>query len=131
MTAYGYAGQVLYVDLTRGTTKKEPLDPEWAKKYIGGFGFTVRLLYEQLKPGADALSPDNVIVLGAGALGATMALGCSRISAATKFPETGAVGSANGSLSFAPRLKLAGYDDVKVGDRLEAWTTQEVARTLE
>ena len=28
-------------------------------------------------------------------------------------------------------LKLAGFDDIKVGDRLEAWTTQEVARTLE
>ncbi|MDD4889036.1 MAG: translation initiation factor IF-2 [Phycisphaerae bacterium] len=28
-------------------------------------------------------------------------------------------------------LKLSGFDDVKVGDHLEAWTTQEVARTLE
>jgi hypothetical protein len=27
-------------------------------------------------------------------------------------------------------LKLAGYDDIKVGDRLEAYKTVDVARTL-
>ena len=117
MTVYGYAGQILYVDLTNGTIRKEPLDLGWARKHIGGFGFTVRLVYELLKPGADPLSPGNVIAIGAGALGGTMALGCSRISAATKFPETGAIGSACGSLSFAPRLKMAGFDAIAITGR--------------
>lgn len=36
MECYGYAGNILYVDLTTGKFEKEPLDPEWARKFLGG-----------------------------------------------------------------------------------------------
>ena len=33
---YGYAGRILYVDLTTGKTHVEKLNEEYAKKFIGG-----------------------------------------------------------------------------------------------
>ena len=34
----GWQGQILRVNLTKGTTKKEKLDPKLARAYIGGGG---------------------------------------------------------------------------------------------
>jgi len=51
MQYYGYAGKILYVDLTSGQARTEPLDMEMAEKFIGGWGIGERLLYDILKPG--------------------------------------------------------------------------------
>ncbi len=37
--AGGYAGQILYVDLTDGSIQKKSLERDFALKYIGGRGF--------------------------------------------------------------------------------------------
>jgi hypothetical protein len=55
MTMGGFAGNVLYIDLTHGEIKHEPLDMALAEKYIGGLGLTVKLAYDTIKPGNDAL----------------------------------------------------------------------------
>jgi len=34
----GYAGNILYVDLTNGRTRKESLDPDLVRTLIGGYG---------------------------------------------------------------------------------------------
>lgn len=113
----GYAGQVLWVDLTSGQVHQEPLDLDLAKDFIGGFGINAKLAYDLIKPGADPLGPDNAIIVGAGTLAGTMAPGSSRLTIATKFPETATVAFANGSLGFAPQLKYAGYDHVIITGR--------------
>ena len=33
---YGWMGKILWVDLTRGTLREEPLDLQVAKDFIGG-----------------------------------------------------------------------------------------------
>ena len=110
----GYAGQILYVDLDSGAATKGPLDIDMARAFIGGFGVNHKLAYDLIKPGVGALSPENVIVVGAGVLSGTMAPGSSRISATTKFPQTGAIASGNGGLKFAAELKAAGYDHLVI-----------------
>ena len=55
MTLGGFAGTILVVDLTRGEITKEPLDPGLARDFIGGLGLTVKLAYENLEPGTDAV----------------------------------------------------------------------------
>jgi len=44
----GYAGQVLDVDLEKGTTQAYPLDRGLAADYVGGKGFGARILSDQL-----------------------------------------------------------------------------------
>ena len=112
MTVYGFAGKVLRVDLTEEHIWEEQLDMEMARSYLGGPGLNTRLAYPLLKPSADPLSPENVIVLGTGLLAGTIVPGASRFYATTKQPMTNSIGTAVGSGRMGHMLKLAGYDNV-------------------
>jgi aldehyde:ferredoxin oxidoreductase len=114
MEYYGYAGRILKVDLSTGSIKTEKLDMDIAKKFLGGQGVNTRLLLDLLKPKLNPLSPENVIVFGAGPLCGTPAPSAAKFSATTKFPENGAIGTANGCGRFGPMLKWAGYDHIVV-----------------
>lgn len=92
MTGGGFAGKVLYVDLTRREIKQEPLDPVLCEKFIGGLGLTVKLAYDHIRPGTDALAPENPIVLGVGPLVGTNLPAASRVYTVTKLPTSGAIG---------------------------------------
>ena len=46
MAIPGYAGKILFVDLSDGSTETEPLDDRWAKEYLGGWGINYRLAYD-------------------------------------------------------------------------------------
>ena len=50
---FGWAGTILYVNLETKQIKKKPLGKTFAVKYLGGKGFSSRLLYDLLKPGTD------------------------------------------------------------------------------
>ena len=78
MAIYGYAGKILYVDLSSRTIKKETLSEELIRGYIGSLGINSKLAYDLIEPGADPLSPKNCIVLGTRPLGGTTAPACSR-----------------------------------------------------
>jgi aldehyde:ferredoxin oxidoreductase len=120
MTKGGFAGSVLYVDLTHGEIRKEPLDFGLAEKFIGGFGLTVKLACDRIKPGTDALSPDNPIVLGAGPLVGTSLPATSRVYAVTKLPASETVGwCGGGGVTFGYLLKNAGYDHVVIEGRAD------------
>jgi len=114
----GYAGNILYVDLTKNEAHKEPVAPGLAKAFIGGLGFSVKLAYEHIKPGIEPLSPENTIIIGAGPLVGTIAPGSSRIYAAAKLPINNAIGWAGGGgMTFGAMLKNAGYDNVVIKGR--------------
>ena len=51
----GYAGKLLFANLTKGTLEEKPLSEELAKNFIGGYGIGAKVLYDLMKPGADPL----------------------------------------------------------------------------
>ena len=51
MASYGYAGQILYVDLTARQISKEELAPKLADSFIGGWGVNAKLAYDLIAPG--------------------------------------------------------------------------------
>jgi aldehyde:ferredoxin oxidoreductase len=108
----GYAGQILYVNLTDGSIRKKPLDRDFALKYVGGRGFSSKIMFDELKPGIDPFSPDNVVILAAGPLNGTPTPSASRLVVAAKSPMTGAVGDASSGGYWAPELKYAGFDAI-------------------
>ncbi len=112
MDYFGYAGKELYIDLTDGVIEEKPLNLDMAVKFIGGMGIQQRLLYDLLKPGTDPYSPENPIIIGSGPLTGTGAPGSPRVMGTTKYPETGAIGSAGGAMRFGFMLKFAGYDHI-------------------
>jgi len=117
MSIPGFAGTILYVDLTSGSIRKEPLDPRLPERFIGGDGINTRLAYDLIPPDVDPLAPENCIIVGAGPFVGTDIPGSAKIMITTKFPLNGAFGTASGGGAFALMLKTAGYDHLVISGR--------------
>ena len=53
---YGYAGKMLKVDVGNGLYSIDNTPPGLAEDYLGGRGFTARLLYDNLPDGIEPFS---------------------------------------------------------------------------
>jgi aldehyde:ferredoxin oxidoreductase len=110
---FGYAGKILYVDLTTGKTRTEKLPQETAKKYVGGLGLGMYLWLSNSKAAVEPLSPSNPLVLAIGPLSGTMfPTGGNGHVFVAKSPVTNGVGIAVSHGTFGTELKRAGYDAV-------------------
>ena len=109
----GYAGRVLYVDLRSGKTHVEPLNMDYAKKYVGGIGLAMRYWLANTKAGLEPFSPDNTLVLALGPVSGTMFPTAGNGHAfVAKSPATFGVCEAVAHGTFGAELKRAGYDVV-------------------
>ncbi|MEW6375980.1 MAG: aldehyde ferredoxin oxidoreductase family protein [Thermodesulfobacteriota bacterium] len=105
-----YAGQFLRIDLTKKSFQVEPIPEKMKKDWVGGRGFGIRYLYEEIKPGIDPLGPENKLFFVTGVIGGTTAQGFSRYIVMGKSPSTGCVGRAVGGGHFGAQIKFSGYD---------------------
>lgn len=112
MAADGYTGKVLRVDLGSEKISTEPLNKEWARQFIGGKGLGARYLFEELEPGVDPLSPENVLSIWTGPLVGTLVPLTSRYVIVTKSPLTGTFLDSYAGGFFGPEMKYAGFDGV-------------------
>lgn len=108
----GYAGKILFVNLTTGDIKTEKTPEDQCKLLLGGVGFGAKYLLDLSPKGADPLGPDNVITVGAGPLSGTFLHGAGRGIVVTKSPLTGGYMRGAFGGDFAAKLKYAGYDAV-------------------
>ncbi|MBP7687933.1 MAG: aldehyde ferredoxin oxidoreductase family protein [Thermoflexales bacterium] len=115
----GWAGKILDIDLTSGAIKTYPLDEKIAQQFIGGRGLGARLLWDEVGPDVDALSPQNVLIFTNGPLTATGYQTSNRFSVSTKSPLTGTVLDANSGGFWGMQFKKAGYDALIVRGRAE------------
>ncbi|MFO7644896.1 MAG: aldehyde ferredoxin oxidoreductase N-terminal domain-containing protein, partial [Desulfosarcina sp.] len=102
---YGWRGNVLRVDLDRATVVQTVLDPDTARKFIGGRGFGIDVLLNELDPSCDPLGSENLIVMATGPLTGTKAPTGARYMVMTKSPLTGAVTCSNSGGQFPAALK--------------------------
>jgi aldehyde:ferredoxin oxidoreductase len=108
------------VDLGTGKTSVEPLNEEYAKKYIGGIGLGIRMLHDYSKPGTDPFSPENPLILTTGPISGTMwPTGGNGHTFVSKSPQTFGVGESKAHGSFGTELKRAGYDAVVMKGKAE------------
>ncbi len=98
------------VDLSKGKVKEKVIPRKWRRGFLGGRGINSYLLYNMIEKGIDPFSPKNVMVLGVGMLGGTLAPSSSRFSAGALSPESGLLGDANCGGFFGPELRFAGFD---------------------
>jgi aldehyde:ferredoxin oxidoreductase len=115
----GYVGKLLFVDLTEGTTREEELSEDLARKFIGGYGLGVRILYDMMPGGVDPLGPDNVLGFLTGPLTGSGAVFSGRYVVVCKSPVSGTWNDANSGGYFGPELKKAGYDAVFISGASE------------
>ncbi|MGD0916460.1 MAG: aldehyde ferredoxin oxidoreductase N-terminal domain-containing protein, partial [Thermodesulfobacteriota bacterium] len=88
----GYTGRILRINLTDQTVRKEELSSRIAKDFIGGAGFGIKLLFDEVKAGIDPLSPENKLFFAPGPFTGTTVPCASRIAVTGKSPLTNAVG---------------------------------------
>ena len=107
---FAYGGKILRINLSKGKITTENLSEDLIKNYVGGRGFAARLLYDELKPGVDPLSPDNKLLIASGPLSGLFVPGAGKTTFASKSPATGSYGDSNVGGMLAPEIKYAGYD---------------------
>ncbi len=105
-----WQGKILRVNLTKGTCTPEPLNMEWAQKYLGQRGLGSKYLYEEMDPKVDPLSPENKMIFVTGPLTGTGASTGGRWSVVTKGALTNAIADSNSGGYFGGELKMAGWD---------------------
>ncbi|MBW2064028.1 MAG: ABC transporter ATP-binding protein, partial [Deltaproteobacteria bacterium] len=110
----GYRNRILRVDLSTRTFREESLDDKLIHDFVGGGGFGIKLLYDELSPGIDPLGEDSALIFIAGPLAGTSAQSFGRWKIFFKSPLTGGFFKSSGGGFFAPELKFAGFDAIIV-----------------
>jgi aldehyde:ferredoxin oxidoreductase len=100
---------ILHVNLSDKSIRREPLPPELFKQYLGGRGLGVKLLYDNLAPGTDAFSPENLLVFAVGPSTATRVPTAGRFVVITKSPTTGTIFDSHAGGYFGAQLRRAGF----------------------
>ena len=106
----GWVGKFLRIDLSSAKIDVEELDQDLARNFIGGRGLASKILYDEIDPAVDPLSPENKLIFATGPLTGTGAIAGGRYMVVTKSPLTGCIACSNSGGYFGPELKYAGYD---------------------
>jgi aldehyde:ferredoxin oxidoreductase len=115
-----YRGYILRIDLSVGSAAVEPLNMEWAERYVGGKGLLLRYLWEEVPPQVDPWAPENPIILMTGPFAGTGVTTASRLVIGCKSPITGILNDSYVGGSFAPEMKFAGYDAIIISGQSPA-----------
>jgi len=113
----GWTGQILRVNLTDCSWRREAFDEDFALKWIGGRGFALKILYDELAPGIDPLGPENKLVVAVGPISGISAPNTGKTVVAAKSPMTGAYGDGNLGTRVTEKLRKAGFDALIVEGR--------------
>jgi aldehyde:ferredoxin oxidoreductase len=107
---------ILNIDLSSYSYSVEERDD--LSEQIGGTGLAVELMKENLKPSADPLSEENVIVFAIGPFTPAYPL-ASKTVAMFKSPLTGNLGESHAGGRSATSIANAGYDAIVIRGRSE------------
>ena len=105
---FGWTGNILYVDLTNGTSRRENIPRELLEEYLGGRGLGVRLMRDFFH--LDPFDPGMPLIFACGPLCGTAAPTAARLSVISRSPLTKTIYDSSAGGRFAWRLKAAGLD---------------------
>jgi len=107
---FGWNGRILRIDLTRGTNWVEEMPTCLMQEYIGGRGMCSRILFDEIDPRIDALSPQNKLIFATGPLTGSGSPAASRFIVSAKSPLSNCVSSPCCGGYLGANLKYSGYD---------------------
>ncbi|RLI30685.1 aldehyde ferredoxin oxidoreductase [Candidatus Bathyarchaeota archaeon] len=117
MRYYGYVGKYARINLTNGTVCIKPTPKSLARAFIGGSGFAARILWDEVGPEVDPLSPENRLVIATGPVTGTAWPTAGRYMMAAKSPLTGIWGESHAGGHLGPEIKYAGFDFLVIEGR--------------
>jgi aldehyde:ferredoxin oxidoreductase len=111
----GYANRTLYIDLSRMKISSKPVSEEMKRKFNGGRGFDLWLLWNGTSGKTAWNDPENEICIACGPLGGTTLYpGSGKSIVTTISAETGTVIDSNVGGYFGPYLKFSGWDALEI-----------------
>jgi len=115
----GWTGKYLRINLSKKQIKKEEYDVKFAHKWVGGRGFAIKILWDELKPGIDPLGPENKLIVALGTLSGLTVPTSAKAVIAAKSPLTRGYGDGNMGSKAAMQLRKAGYDYLIIEGKAE------------
>ncbi len=126
---FGYMNKWLKVNLTLNEFKDFSISEDILRKFIGGKGIAVHLLWKYITKleekginvkDFNALSSENMLIFATGPVTGTRSPNSGRHHVmALKSPLTGSIGSGNTGGRWGAKLKFAGYDGIVVIGKAE------------
>jgi len=109
----GMNGKIARINLTKKTVKIESLEEEMIKKYLGGLGIAMRILYDEVPAEVKPLDPANKLVIMIGPLTSLIASTTRHVMVA-KSPLSGILGESYSGGHWGHELRKAGLDGMVI-----------------
>ncbi|MFP3950955.1 MAG: aldehyde ferredoxin oxidoreductase family protein [Candidatus Bathyarchaeia archaeon] len=116
----GWNGRLLRVDLSRKKMVHQEYSMEFARKFVGGRGFAVKLLWDELEMGTSPLSPENMLIFAVGPYTGFNLPNSGKMVVASKSPLTGGYGDGNLGTMASPNMRRCGIDGIILTGKAES-----------
>jgi aldehyde:ferredoxin oxidoreductase len=110
--------QLLRVNLSEKNVSKEDISSRMKHDFIGGRGFAVKLLWDEVKK-VDSLSANNKLIFSTGPLSGQVLPSAGKMVIASKSPLNGGYGDGSIGSMASVHLRKAGYDVLVVEGKSE------------
>jgi aldehyde:ferredoxin oxidoreductase len=119
MTAFGYAGKILRLDLSSKSIT-EAATQDYADRFLGGRGIAAKIYWDEVSPEVKASDTENRLIFVTGPLGGLPVIAGSRWQVCGKSPSSPEQFSyCNLGGRWGAELKFAGYDGIVVQGKSE------------
>ncbi|MBR9987567.1 MAG: aldehyde ferredoxin oxidoreductase family protein [Desulfosarcina sp.] len=116
-TIVGTSNRIVQINLTTGQVAEFRVDADDRRRFLGGKGLGLKLLYDRMDRGVDPLGEANWLAFMMGVLMGTGAPCTGRFSAITKSPLTGIMLHSSCGGPFGMAYKTAGYDGLLISGK--------------
>ncbi|WP_331233958.1 aldehyde ferredoxin oxidoreductase family protein [Natronorarus salvus] len=114
-----YGGEILHVHLDTGKTEREPIEPDDARRLLGGNGFAAKLVHDHVPSDAGPFDVENILAFAVGPMTATPFQSTSRGVVGFVSPMTNGFFDSTFGGSFPQAQKTTGFDVVALHGRTE------------
>ncbi|MFO8144059.1 MAG: aldehyde ferredoxin oxidoreductase family protein, partial [Dehalococcoidales bacterium] len=113
-----FGARVLWVDLTREKVEAKNYGEDILRKYIGGAGLAVKMLWDETTADTDPFAPENPLIFMTGPL-TGVARQSSRYTVSGISPLTGILGRAHSGGNWAVELRHTGFMGIIIRGQAE------------
>ncbi len=116
----GYANRTLRIDVGQNQFSIAPVTQQMKDLWVGGKGFDLWLMFQEINAKTDWDSPENPICFSPGPLGGLMSFpGSGKTLVTTISPSTHSVMDCNVGGYFGPYMKFTGFDALSLVGKAE------------
>lgn len=105
-------GKILDINLTDGESYDLDIPRDLTKRFLGGLGFNIWYLYQNLGKGVNPLGPENILLFTCGLLTGLGSPCSSRVQVNAKSPLTSLIGSSSFGGKFGIKLRSNGFQSI-------------------